>query len=87
MIELAEMMREVQKEFPGAECVGYNALQGFCIYWPTEVSPVIATGQRPKKAWKNAYRLIKGKSPKALDKLKRTLVEREAKTGVYGPGA
>ena len=87
MPDLREMMQEVRDAFPEASCTGYDALQGFCIFWPTEMSPVIATGQHPKKAWKNAYKLIKGKNAKALEKLRRTLLEKEAKKGPYGPGA
>ena len=33
MPDLREMMQKVQEVFPQAQCTGYNALQGFCIYW------------------------------------------------------
>ena len=87
MLDLPEMMQKVQEVFPQAQCVGYNALQGFCIFWPTDISPVIATGQHPHKAWRNAYKLVRGKNAKTLETLKRTLLEKEAKKGPYGPGA
>lgn len=85
--EIAQLIREVQEVFPCAECQGYNAKDGYCIYWPTGMAPVIATGHHPKQAWKKAHKLIKGKNKKALEKLRRSLLGQEAKKGIYGPGA
>jgi hypothetical protein len=82
-----EVVEEVRKVFPQAACTGYNAQKGFCVFWPTETNPVVATGQHPRKAWKNAYKLIKNKNKKALDKLKKSILEHEVKKGFYGPGA
>ncbi|GEM_PF-5760382 len=87
MSDLREMMDAVREVFMGAECMGYNCEKGFCIYWPTDISPIIATGQHPRKAWRNAYKLVKGKNKKALEKLKKSLLEQEVKKGGYGPGA
>lgn len=87
MLELTQMKEAVREAFPEAACMGYNMKVGFCIFWPTEMSPVIAVGQHPTKAWKNAYKLIKGKNKKALEKLRRAVIEKETKKGFYGPGA
>ena len=85
MATLDEMIEEVRKVFPDTLCVGYNAVHGYCVYWPTEMCPVVATGQHPKSAWKNAYKKIRGKNKKALEKLKQSLLEQDAKKGNYGP--
>jgi hypothetical protein len=81
-----EEVENVIKEFPGAYCMGYAAANGYCIVWPTQEAPIVATGRSPTKAWKAAAKLIKGKNKKAIEKLKLKLIVAETKRGNYGPG-
>jgi hypothetical protein len=65
----------VQKHFPNAYCTSYK--NKFCIAWDFELEPIIAVGAKPKRAWANAAKLLKGKNKKAIDKLKKKLMEEE----------
>lgn len=73
MHDLGEMVAAVREVFPEATCVGHSPAKGFCIYWPIEGEPVIATGQHPHTAWRAAFKLIKGKKKGGLEKLKKSL--------------
>lgn len=72
--ELVTQIEDVQHVFPDAMCISLNGLEGFGILWPLEAA-IVATAQHPKKAWANAHKLIKGKNKKALERLKKRIIQ------------
>jgi hypothetical protein len=65
----------VQQHFPNAYCISYK--NKFCIAWAFDLDAIIAVGPKPKRAWANAAKLLKGKNKKAIEKLKKKLMEEE----------
>ena len=75
MNDLRDDIETVIKVFPQAYCTSYK--DKFCVAWPAGIEPIIAFGPKPKKAWHNAAKLVRGKNKKALEKLIRKLIEEE----------
>jgi hypothetical protein len=82
--EYTGLIRKVVDIFPQAYCTSFQ--KGFCIVWPVELAPIVATGSKPEKAWKAAAKLIKGKNEKSLTRLKARLIKDEVKRGNILPG-